>query len=205
MDYCDKMARRAYYENDACAKDFMYYLWCGNQSPLFGRARMTTFERYFISDRETWREPKNPYYAMVEDYESVCRILHEFGLDESRSHMINGHVPVRVGAGESPVKAGGRYVLIDGGFCKAYHDTTGIAGYTLIFSSKGLRLVAHGSFEGRAAAIRENKDILATTDEVFEMMPHRMLVRDTDDGKRILERMEDLRLLLEAYRSGVIQ
>ena len=205
MDYCDKMARRAFYENDQGARDFMYYLWCGKQSPLFGRARMTTFERYFISDSDTWKEPKNPYYTMIEDYDSVCRILSEFGLDAPESHMINGHVPVRVGAGESPIKAGGKYVLIDGGFCKAYHDTTGIAGYTLIYSSRGLRLVAHGSFDGRRAAIRENKDILATTDVVFEMMCRRMLVRDTDDGKLILERMEDLKLLLEAYRSGLIQ
>ena len=205
MDYCDKIARRAFYGNDQGSKDFMYYLWCGKQSPLFGRARMTTFERYFIADRDTWKEPKNPYYAMIEDHDSVCRILSEFGLDAQRSHMINGHVPVRVGAGESPIKAGGKYVLIDGGFCKAYHDTTGIAGYTLIYSSRGLRLVAHGSFEGKAAAIRENKDIIATTDVVFEMMSRRMLVRDTDDGKLILERMEDLKLLLEAYRSGVIR
>lgn len=205
MDYCDKMARRAFYTDDAGARDFMYYLWCGKQSPLFGRARMTTFERYFISDRETWREPKNPYYGMIEDHESVCRILSEFGLDKPESHIINGHVPVRAGKGESPIKAGGKYVLIDGGFCKAYHDTTGIAGYTLIFSSKGLRLVAHGSFEGKTAAIRENKDILATTDVVFEMMSRRMLVRDTDEGKLLLERMEDLKLLLEAYRSGVVR
>ena len=182
----------------------MYYLWCGRQSPLFGRERMTTFERYFVSDRKAWDEQKNPYYKLVEDYDTAVFILHEFGLDEQTGHIINGHVPVRAAIGEHPVKARGRYIRIDGGFCRAYHDRTGIAGYTLIYTSRGLRLVSHSPFGGKKAAVRENRDILATDDVIFEMMSRRMLVRDTDYGGRILERMEDLRALLDAYREGVV-
>jgi fructose-1,6-bisphosphatase-3 len=204
MDFCDKTARVAFYEHGQNELDFMYYLWCGRQSPLFGRERMTTFERYFVSDRKTWSEQKNPYYELVEDYETAAFILREFGLDDQTGHIINGHVPVRAAIGEPPVKARGRYIRIDGGFCRAYHDRTGIAGYTLIYTSKGLRLVSHSPFEGKKAAVRENRDILATNDVIFEMMPRRMLVRDTDYGKRIIERMADLRALLDAYREGVV-
>ncbi len=204
MDFCDKTARAAFYGGGQSELDFMYYLWCGRQSPLFGREKMTTFERYFVSDRKTWEEVKNPYYALVEDYTHASAILREFGLDERTSHIINGHVPVRAAKGEHPVRANGRYIRIDGGFCRAYHDKTGIAGYTLIYSSRGLRLVSHSPFEGKGAAVRENRDILAADDVVFEMMPHRVLVRDTDAGKRILERMKDLRALLSAYREGVV-
>ncbi|MBQ1246282.1 MAG: fructose-1,6-bisphosphatase [Clostridia bacterium] len=204
MDFCDKTARAAYYDGGQDALDFMYYLWCGRQSPLFGRERMTTFERYFVADRKTWEEPKNPYYELVEDYIHAAAILREFGLDPRESHIINGHVPVRAATGEHPVRAGGRYIRIDGGFCRAYHDKTGIAGYTLIYSSRGLRLVSHIPFEGKKAAVRENRDILAVDDVIFEMMPSRKLVRDTDEGRRILERMEDLRALLAAYREGVV-
>ena len=204
MDFCDKTARAAFYEHGQDALDFMYYLWCGRQSPLFGRERMTTFERYFVADRKTWTETKNPYYDLVESYETAAFILREFGLDEKTGHIINGHVPVRAAIGEPPVKARGRYIRIDGGFCRAYHDRTGIAGYTLIYTSKGLRLVSHSPFEGKTAAVRQNRDILATDDVIFEMMPHRMLVRDTDYGKRIIERMADLRALLDAYREGIV-
>lgn len=204
MDYCDKTARAAFYNGDQSALDFMYYLWCGKQSPLFGRAQMTTFERYFVSDRKTWTEEKNAYYGLVETHANACAILKEFGLDPTSAHIINGHVPVRAAIGEPPVKAGGRYIRIDGGFCRAYHDKTGIAGYTLIYTSKGLRLVSHSPFEGKNAAVRENRDILATNDVIFEMMPQRMYVRDTDAGKRIQDRMDDLRALLDAYREGVV-
>jgi len=204
MDFCDKIARDAFYGRSQNALDFMYYLWCGRQSPLFGRERMTTFERYFVADRKTWTETKNPYYGLVENYDTAVFILREFGLDEHTGHIINGHVPVRAAIGEHPVRARGRYIRIDGGFCRAYHDRTGIAGYTLIYTSRGLRLVSHSPFEGKQAAVRENRDILATDDVVFEMMSRRMLVRDTDFGKRILERMEDLRALLDAYRKGVV-
>ena len=204
MDCCDRIARSAYYNGDQNSLDFMFYLWCGRQSPLFGRGKMTTFERYFVADKETWKESKNPYYDLIENYGAVCNILHEFGLHENESHIVNGHVPVRVGQGERPIKANGRYILIDGGFCKAYHTRTGIAGYTLIYSSKGLRLVSHSSFEGKMAAVKENKDILAAEDVIFEMMPKRMFVVDTDEGEIFLDRINDLRDLLTAYREGVV-
>lgn len=204
MDYCDQMARSAYYNGDSNALDFMYYLWFGSRSPLFGRARMTTFERYFVRDTETWAEPKNPYYKLVEEYGYACKLLTEFGLNPETSHIINGHVPVQAVKGEHPVKARGRYIRIDGGFCRAYHDKTGIAGYTLIYSSRGLRLVSHSPFDGKAAAVAQNKDILAADDVVFEMMPRRMLVRDTDAGRELTERMNDLRELLDAYREGTV-
>ncbi len=205
MDACDRIARSAYYDRGQDELDFMYYLWCGNKSPLFGREKMTTFERCFISDKEAWKEEKNPYYSFIDNYEVMCKILREFGLDPAESHVINGHVPVKAGEGENPVKANGRYILIDGGFCKAYHTRTGIAGYTLIYSSRGLRLVSHGAFEGKAAAIKENKDILATTDIVFEMMNRRMMVSDTDEGKELAERMDDLKGLLDAYEKGIVK
>ncbi len=204
MDFCDRTARAAFYNGGQDELDFMYYLWCGRRSPLFGREKMTTFERYFVADRMTWEEKKNPYYDLVEDYTYASAILREFGLDVRTSHIINGHVPVRAAKGEHPVRAGGRYIRIDGGFCRAYHDKTGIAGYTLIYSSRGLRLVSHSPFDGKEAAVRENRDILAADDVVFEMMPRRVLVRDTDSGKRIIERMDDLRALLNAYREGVV-
>lgn len=202
MDACDRVARSAYYNGDEQSLDFMYYLWCGRKSPLFGKKKMTTFERYFVSDEATWQEKRDPYYGHVDDFDAVCRILEEFGLDRNSSHLINGHVPVK--SGENPVKANGRYILIDGGFCKAYHTRTGIAGYTLIYSSRGLRLVSHGFFDGKKAALKENKDILAAKDVVFEMMPTRRLVSDTDEGKELIERMEDLKMLLGAYLEGAV-
>lgn len=204
LDYCDHAAREAYYGGGQDALDFMYYLWCGRRSPLFGRSKMTTFERYFVADKDAWTEDKNPYYDLVEQYETAVSILREFGLDPDSAHIINGHVPVRAAKGEHPIKARGRYIRIDGGFCRAYHDTTGIAGYTLIYSSKGLRLVSHSPFEGKQAAIRENRDILAADDVIFEMMPKRMLVRDTDAGRAFMDRMNDLHALLDAYREGVV-
>ncbi len=203
LDACDRIARRAYYQGDESSLDFMYYLWCGRKSPLFGKDRITTFERYFVSDEATWKEKRDPYYGFVDDFDSVCKILEEFGLDRNSSHVINGHVPVV--SGENPVKANGRYILIDGGFCKAYHNKTGIAGYTLIYSSRGLRLVSHSQFDGKLAALKENKDIIATRDVVFEMMPSRKLVSDTDEGREILGRMEDLKMLLGAYLEGAVK
>ena len=203
LDACDRVARKAYYNGNDDSLDFMYYLWCGRKSPLFGKDRITTFERYFVADENAWKEKRNPYYGFVDDFEAICRIIEEFGLDRNTSHVINGHVPVK--SGENPVKARGKYILIDGGFCKAYHNKTGIAGYTLIYSSKGLRLVSHGQFDGKMAALRENKDIIATKDVIFEMMPKRQLVSDTDEGKEILGRMEDLRMLLNAYLEGTLK
>ena len=203
LDACDRAARKAYYNGDESSLDFMYYLWCGKKSPLFGKDKITTFERYFVADENTWKENRDPYYGLVDNYDAVCHILEEFGLDRSTSHIINGHIPVK--SGENPVKANGKYILIDGGFCKAYHNKTGIAGYTLIYSSRGLRLVSHGQFEGKAAALRENKDIIATKDVVFEKMTKRKLVSDTDQGKEILGNVEDLKMLLNAYLEGTLK
>ena len=203
MDACDRRARRAFYEKDENSLDFMYYLWCGRKSPLFGKDKMTTFERYFVADKNTWKENRDPYYGCVDDFDAMCRILEEFGLDRNSSHIINGHIPVV--SGENPIKANGRYILIDGGFCKAYHNKTGIAGYTLIYSSRGLRLVSHGQFDGKEVALKENKDIIAAKDVVFETMAKRRLVSDTDEGKEILAHMEDLKMLLEAYLEGTVK
>lgn len=203
LDACDRVVRRAYYQGDEGALDFMYYLWCGRKSPLFGKDKMTTFERYFVADEETWKENRDCYYGFVDDFDAICKILEEFGLDRNISHVINGHVPVK--SGENPIKANGRYILIDGGFCKAYHNKTGIAGYTLIYSSRGLRLVSHGQFDGKDAALKENKDIIATRDVVFEMMSKRKLVSDTDEGLEILGHMEDLKMLLGAYLEGALK
>ena len=138
----------------------------------------------------------------MDDLDVVCRILEEFSLDSDYSHIINGHIPVK--SGENPIKAGGRYLLIDGGFCKAYHKQTGIAGYTLIYSSRGLRLVAHGSFEGKKAAIKENKDIISTSNVRFETLKRRQLVSDTDGGSVLLGKIDDLKMLLGAYLEGTI-
>ena len=175
----------------------------GGDSPLFGRDKITTFERYFVADRETWAEEKNAYYRHIQTREACEKILAEFGLPSRECHIVNGHVPVRAKKGESPVKADGRLMVIDGGFCRAYHDTTGIAGYTLIYNSYGLKLVSHESFAGQRPAIEQNKDILTTTD-MFEKSQDRRKVRDTDTGREIAERIGDLTALLRAYRQGWI-
>ena len=209
MDACDDMARRAYFlpkghpDKQRCV-DFLWYLWCGRRSPLFGREKITTFERYFVSDRSVWEEKKNPYYRLLGDRAVCDRILSEFGLDPAFSHIINGHVPVRTLKGESPIKADGRLLVIDGGFCKAYHQTTGIAGYTLIYNSWGLRLISHKGFPGIRAVIQDNSDIL-TTKNIFETSKARILNRDTDEGRETLDRIAALKALLEAYRSGVLR
>lgn len=203
MDYAGTVARRAYFGNlDQSSIDFMWYLWCGKKSPLAGRT-MKTFERTFVADESVYDEPKNPYYRFYQQEEYCVKILHEFGLDSSISHIINGHTPIKVAKGESPLKANNRLIVIDGGFCRAYQKTTGIAGYTLIYNSHGMRLKAHQPFESIAKVLEENKDIESTSN-FFETESERVMVRDTDDGKVILERIGDLELLLAAYRQGLI-
>ena len=208
LDYADTAARQAYYYKPGSAErelgmDFLWFLWAGRNSPIFGRDRMTTFERRLIADERAWSEPKNAYYSLYED-PAVCeRILREFGLEGEHCHIINGHVPVKARKGESPVKGGGRLIVIDGGFCKAYQPTSGIAGYTLIYNSHCFRIVAHQPFAGRERAIRENFDISSSTD-VFERLEHRQLIQETDRGREIRARIEDLRLLLSAYRDGAV-
>lgn len=208
MDYCDATARKAYFDDPRSPGkqdhvDFLWYLWCGRHSPLFGRDKITTFERYFVSDKAAWTETKDPYYRHIRHAEACQNILREFGLDPENAHIVNGHVPVRAAKGESPIKGEGRLIVIDGGFCKAYHETTGIAGYTLVYNSHGLRLIAHESFGGIRSAIEENKDILTTT-TIFETTQHRMMVKDMDKGRELQEKISQLELLLKAYRLGVI-
>ena len=204
MDYADMAARRAFFNEDPPQRylDFMWYLWCGSNSPLSGRV-VKTFERTFIEDKSTWEEPKNPYYE-YQSSEPVCRmLLREFGLYSENSHIINGHTPVHVNQGENPLKAHGRLIVIDGGFCKAYQKTTGIAGYTLIFNSHGMRLKSHQPFSGMEAALEENMDIDSESQQVVTF-PKRVMVAETDTGDRLKEQIADLEDLLTAYREGWI-
>ena len=204
MDYADSIARRAYFSDDRTQKelDFMWYLWCGSNSPLSGRV-VKTFERTFLSEESTWKEPKNPYYR-YQDSEPVCRmLLREFGLYSENSHIINGHTPIHVMEGENPLKANGRLIVIDGGFCKAYQKTTGIAGYTLIFNSHGMRLKSHQPFSGMEAALSENLDIDSQSQQVATL-DKRLMVADTDTGEMLKEQIADLEDLLTAYREGLI-
>lgn len=209
LDAVERSVREGYFnkahtEAKRECMDLTWYLWCGEDSPLFGKKKMTTFERYFIDDKASHEEVKNPYYSLRND-QSVCEnILAEFGLLPSRSHIINGHVPVKVKKGENPIKANGRMIVIDGGFAKAYQKQTGIAGYTLIYNSHGLILVSHEPFESTDVAIAQEKDILSST-VALQYSQERIRVRDTDIGKNIQKNINDLEKLLYAYRSGMIK
>ncbi|HBR08119.1 MAG TPA: class 3 fructose-bisphosphatase [Clostridiales bacterium] len=203
MDYSDRAVGSACKNGDESALDMMWYLWCGKNSPFSGR-EFHTFERAFLDDKATWEEPKNPYFSFWENPEAMGRILREFGLDPKSGRIINGHTPVKARKGESPVKAGGRLFIIDGGFCKAYQPTTGIAGYTLIFSSHGIRLKSHRPFDGLASVIRENADIESESIPV-ETFPRRLYISDTDHGAKLKRKIDALYALLAAYRSGELQ
>lgn len=209
LDRYDRIARDAYFfkPNSAAKKyamDMMWYMWCGEDSPMFGKIRMTTFERYFIDDKEAHCEPKN-YYYQYRDNEQVCKnILSEFNLDPDSSHIINGHIPVKTKEGESPIKANGRLLVIDGGFCKAYQPETGIAGYTLIYNSYGLLLTSHEPFSAIKNAIEEDKDIISST-VILEHVAKRKRVADTDIGTELKKQIADLEKLLIAYRKGLIK
>ena len=206
-DVLENYARKGYYSIDPQEKekglDILWFIWQSANSPVFGKYKMTTFERYFIADKETHEEPKNPYYRLLEQEEAVNKILAEFGLFQEDSHIINGHVPVEAKRGESPVKCGGKLLIIDGGFSKAYQPKTGIAGYTLIYKSLGLLLAAHEPFESVEKAVQEGSDIHS-----HMMLVHhsnrRITVADTDIGEEIRENIEDLEKLLCAYREGSI-
>ncbi len=209
LDRIDRIARKAYFgkrsaDDVRSALDYMWYLWCGPCSPLFDKDRMTTFERYFIADKATHKENKGAYYRHMEDARTCCMILEAFGLDPKVSHIISGHIPVKSGRGESPIKAEGRLLMIDGGFSKAYQAETGIAGYTLIYNSHGLHLVQHQPFESSVRAIADGRDIVSTR-LVVETLPRRLTVRDTTIGKELLVQIEDLKRLLAAFRSGQIK
>ena len=209
MDRVDRLARQGYFATDDPDRkqyglDAMWYLWSGPQSPLFGKAKMATFERYFIADKTTHAEKRNAYYDFRDRPETAQQILEEFGLNPATAHIINGHVPVRVKRGESPIKAGGRLLVIDGGFSKAYQKQTGIAGYTLVNNSYGLLLAAHHPFESAQKAIEEELDIDSKT-EILETNYKRIRVSDTDRGRTIQQQIEELDLLLKAYRAGLIK
>lgn len=203
LDYCERNVRRAYAafgrgSEDAEALDFFFYLWCGRCSPLYGREKITTFERLYIDDPAFHKEQDNSYYIYCKQKEYCERILRDFGISGKYSHIVNGHVPVRTKLGENPVKAEGKLIVIDGGFCKAYHEKTGIAGYTLIYNSHGLRLCAHEPFDSIEKAIEQRKDIHSEV-TVFETRQNRLLVRDTDTGKELEEQLAGLKFLLDSY------
>ncbi len=207
LNLFDRLAREAYFgksENKDFALDVLWYLWCGPNSPLFGKDKMTTFERYFIDDKSSHMEKKNPYFTLRNNEDICKKVLSEFYLDPNVSHIINGHVPVKTKNGESPIKANGKLLVIDGGFSKAYQPETGIAGYTLIYNSLGLMLASHEPFESIQKAISEEKDILSTN-IVLEKNFKRIRVSDTDIGKELHDQIDDLKMLLAAYRKGVIK
>ncbi len=186
------------------AVDFYWYLWCGPDSPLFDKSKMATFERYFLSDKETFHEEKGCYYELRNKEEICDMILDEFNVRGPHRHIINGHVPVRLNKGETPIRANGKLMVIDGGFAKAYHATTGIAGYTLVFHSRGFQLVKHEPFTSAEEAIRNGSDIVSTT-EIVELSQRRMRVRDTDKGRILQAQINELSELLYAYRHGIIK
>ena len=202
LDYADAVVTAAWVRHDESAFDMMWYLWCGCDSPFSGR-KFHTFERSYVDDKSTWEEPKNPYFKHWENEEMVSMILREFGLDPEAGRVINGHTPVKARKGESPIKAGGKLFIIDGGFCRAYQPTTGIAGYTLIYNSHGLRLKSHRPFEGVARVLADNADMESSSIPV-EAFPVRRYIADTDSGRNLEQRRAALTALIRAYREGSI-
>lgn len=209
LDKVGHLIRIAYFseentEKAQFARDYIWYLWCGKNSPAFDKSKMATFERYFLIDKETHKEIKGHYYALRNE-EAVCdMILDEFGVEGEHRHIINGHVPVKAMSGEKPIKANGKLMVIDGGFSKAYQPETGIAGYTLVFHSRGFQLVQHEPFTSTQKAIEEGQDIKSTI-QVVEMSMNRMRVKDTDKGRELKIQIKDLKKLLVAYRTGAIK
>ena len=209
MEYIGQLVRSAYQSDTpadikAYARDYFLYLWCGKDSPLFDKSKMATFERYFLTDRDTYHEEKGNYFRLRDSQEVCDRILDAFGVKGETRHIINGHVPVHAGAGENPIKAGGRLMVIDGGFSEAYHKETGIAGYTLVYHSRGFQLVQHEPFTSTQDAILRGTDIKSTM-QIVEMSTHRMLVADTDKGEELRHQIGELKDLLYAYRHGMIK
>ena len=204
MDRVDQLAREGYFSTDPdlrqYGQDAMWYLWAGARSPLFGKSKMATFERYFVDDVETHKERPNPYYKMRDDEAMMRKILVEFGLDPETGRIVNGHVPVRVNRGQRPILANGKLLVIDGGMAKAYQSVTGIAGYTLIANSYGLLLAEHKPFVSVDKAIRDALDVQSKTESIATY-PQRQRVRDTDTGKAIQQRIDALYELLAAYRA----
>lgn len=209
LDAIDMTIRTAYQsdgqtEEKHFARDYFLYLWCGPESPLFNKSKMATFERYFIENHETHHEEKGNYFKLRDSADVAERILNEFHVEGYNRHIINGHVPVHAAEGENPIKAGGKLMVIDGGFSQPYHKTTGIAGYTLVYHSRGFELVQHEPFSSTSEAIRKGTDIKSST-QIIEMSSHRMLVADTDRGKELKQQVVDLKELLYAYRHGWVK
>lgn len=208
LNYCDRKARACYYSKvwNSDETDFFYFLWCGEISPLYGKNDITTFERYFLveEDLKDFPEPKNQYYSFENDYNYCQKILNEFDIFDENGVIINGHMPVKIKKGESPIKAGGKLIIIDGGICKAYQKVTGIAGYTLVYNSYGLKLIAHRVFESKELAIQTNKDMIHSKSSISKEKP-RKLIKETDNGKKIQEKIDDLMSLLKCYRQGLIK
>ena len=206
-DVLDSYARKGYYSQDKEDKlkgqDIIWYIWAGPNSPVFGKDKMTTFERYFIQDKETHKETKNSYYRLMDQEEVINHILEEFGLSTTTSHIINGHVPVELKKGDSPIKCKGKLLIIDGGFSKAYQGKTGIAGYTLVANSHGMKLVSHEPFESRESAIINESDIFSDS-ILVETALTRLRVADTDIGVELRASIKQLEQLLQAYRDGII-
>ena len=208
-DFLEKWARAGYHlpmdaKDKAYGQDILWFIWSNENSPVYGKEKMATFERYFVESKKAQEEKKDNYYKLIDRPEVCDDILREFGLDPQKGHIVNGHMPVRLIAGESPLKAGGKLIIIDGGFAKAYQAATGIAGYTLLYNSQGLRLVTHQPFESTEKAIHDETDILEDV-QVVEHLDHRIRVRDTDNGRILAERVRDLENLLDMYRFGIIR
>ena len=202
FDCCERVARQAYLGGLERHLDFMWYLWGGPKSPMCGRI-LKTFERTYIDDKSSWKEPQDHYYDFLNSEATSRMILRDFGLKSDMSHIINGHTPVHAAEGEHPVKAGGKLIVIDGGFSTPYHKTTGIAGYTLIYNSHGMRIKSHAPFESVDKVLTENIDIESRAEQ-FELEPYRVMIGDTDKGRAIAQQIDDLNALLDAYRDGSI-
>ena len=207
-DVLEHYTRKAYYASDdpleqKKGQDIIWYIWAGPNSPVFGKDKMATFERYFIDDKAAGHEIKNPYYSLLDREDIIEKIFKEFGMDPEKSHIVNGHVPVELKKGDSPIKCGGKLLIIDGGFAKTYQGKTGIAGYTLIANSHGMRLVAHEPFESMEAAILHESDIFSDS-TIIETSLNRIQVADTDIGFELKESIKELENLLRAYRNGTI-
>ena len=209
LDNIENVAHKAYFgekdlEDTQEAIDLMWYFWCGPKSPLFGKDKAATFERYFVEEKETHKENKNNYYKFISD-EKICDvILENFDSNKEEGHIINGHVPIKAKDGESPIRAGGKLIIIDGGFAKSYQSTTGTAGYTLTYNSNGLVLAVNEPFESKIKAIKEGTDIKS---EIIlkENVDNRKRVADTDIGQKLKEEIVDLKMLLTAYKEGVLK
>jgi fructose-1,6-bisphosphatase-3 len=200
MDKFEELARRAYFKGDKKDLDWFWYMWTGEFSPLFGKEEMKTFERYFLKEKETHKEVKNPYYKLRENEEIILKIMEDFDVKKENGHIINGHTPVLTKKGELPIRAGNKLLVIDGGLSKAYQSSTGTAGYTLIYNSYGLRLASHEPFTSIEKAIEDSHEIISVIQLVDKA--ERKKVKDTDPGKELIKMLKELRILLKMYRNG---